>query len=66
LLGEAMLGIAYVYYWTWFVWPFALVFGLAHGISELIQTRSIWNKGLLVAAVALLVILTGVTAPHFQ
>ena len=66
LLGEVMKILAYVYYYTWFVWPFAFVFGFAHGINELIQTKKVYNKGLIVASIALLLILAGVVYPSFQ
>ena len=66
MLGEVMKILAYVYYYTWFVWPFAFVFGLVHGINELIQTKKVYNKGLIVASIALLLILAGVVYPNFQ
>ncbi len=56
---------AYVYYFTWFIWPVAFVFGLARGIKELIQTKKEYNKGLIVASLALFLILAGVVYPSF-
>lgn len=66
MLGEIMKVAAFIYYWTWFVWPFAFVFGFAHGINKLIQNKKIYNKGLIVASIALLFILAGVVYPSFQ
>ena len=52
--------LSYVYYGTWFVWPFVFVFGLAHGIRRVIETKKECNKALIVASVALMMILAGV------
>lgn len=65
MLGEMMI-FAYIYYYTWFVWPVAFVFGFPHGISELIQTKKVYNKGLIIASIALLLILAGIVYPSFQ
>ena len=54
---------AYVYYFIWFVCPFAFVFGLAYGIKDLIQNNKVYSKGLLVASIALLLILAGIVYP---
>jgi len=66
MFGEIMKILAYGYYFTWFVWPFAFVFGLAHGIKELIQTKKTYNHWLLIASIALLLILAGAIYPSFQ
>ena len=65
MLGEVMKVLAYLYYFTWFVWPFVLIFGLAHGIKELLHNENLYNKGLIAAAIALLIILAGVVYPNF-
>jgi len=66
LFGEVLMILAYAYYLTWFVWPFVFVFGLAHGIKELIQTKKDYSKGLMIASVALLFILAGLLYPSFS
>lgn len=66
MLGEIMKILAYGYYFTWFVWPFVFVFGLALGIKELIQTKKTYNHRLLFASIALLLILAAVIYPSFQ
>lgn len=66
MLGEVMKILAYIYYFIWFVCPFAFVFGMAYGIKELIQNAKIYNKGLVVASIALLLILAGIVYPSFQ
>lgn len=66
LLGEVMKILAYIYYFIWFVCPFAFVFGMAYGIKELIKNGKVYNKGLVVASIALLLILAGIVYPSFQ
>ena len=66
MLGEVMKILAYIYYFIWFVCPFAFVFGMAYGIKELIQNGKVYNKGLVVASMALLLILAGIVYPSFQ
>jgi len=66
MLDEVMKFLAYGYYFTWFVWPFAFVFGLAYGIKDLIQTKKTFNSWLLIASIALLLILAGAIYPNFQ
>ena len=66
LLGEVMKTFAYVYYFMWFICPFAFVFGLAYGVKELMQNNKVYNKGLIIASIALLLILAGVVYPSFQ
>ena len=62
LLGLVrILGIAY--YWTWFFWPFVLIFAFAFGITDIIRDRSGGVKNLLLAAAALIMILCGLMAP---
>lgn len=65
MLVEAMKILAYVYYFIWFICPFAFVFGLAYGIKELIQNNRVYNEGLIIASIALLLILAGVVYPIF-
>lgn len=65
MLGEVMKVLAYIYYFTWFVWPFVLVFGLAHGMKELLQNQKANSIGLIAASLALLLILAGVVYPNF-
>ena len=52
--------IAYIFYWTWFIWPIAFVYGFAYGIKETIETKNIDSKGFVVATISLLMILAGV------
>ena len=65
ILIELLKGIGLFYYWTWFIWPFVLIFSLAFGIKELIKNENSSSKPLLLAALALLVILSGLTASNF-
>ena len=54
-----------IYYWTWFIWPFLFVFGLAHGIAELIkEDKGSGNLGL--AGFSLLMILASLQWPLMQ
>jgi hypothetical protein len=60
-----MNGIALLYYWTWFVWPFVFVFSLLHAISSLNEPN--WSMGSSVTtAVSLMIILAGVIAPSLN
>lgn len=65
MLGEVMKVLAYLYYCTWFIWPFVFIFGLAYGIKELLQNQKAYNIGLIAASIALLLILAGVVYPNF-
>ncbi len=51
-------GILTFYLWTWFIWPFVFVFGLAFGIADLVKDEHSGAKGLIWAGIALL-IMTG-------
>ena len=51
----------FVYNMTWFLCPFAFVFGLANGIREMIENKQTWNKWLTLASVALLLITASLT-----
>ena len=51
--------LAYIDYWTWFLWPFVFVFCLAYGIKETIQEENTNKVYLILAAAALLLILAG-------
>jgi len=64
---ELMRGIAIFYYWTWFIWPFVLVFSLVYGISSMIkdENQNTWFKCCLAASISLLVILAGIS-PDFN
>ena len=55
--------MANFYYFTWFIWPIVFVFGLAHGIKALIETKKMCNVGLMIATIALLFILAGLMYP---
>lgn len=63
MLTGLMEGIAILYYWTWFIWPFVLIFSLVNAISSLVKDDAASMKPVLVASVSLLIILAGVTAP---
>lgn len=55
--------LAYIYYWTWFLWPFVFVFCLAYGIKETIQGENTNKIYLILTAVALMLILAGFLWP---
>lgn len=63
MLIEFMKSIGVFYYWTWFVWPFVLVFSLVHGIVTLIKDEKASLRSLFVAGAALLIILAGMVSP---
>lgn len=58
--------ITFFYYWTWFVWPFVFVFGLAFGIANIIKGGNYWG-GLIWSGLALLITIQGLfMAPLFS
>ena len=50
--------LAWFYNCFWYVCPFVLVFGLAHGIRQTVQTGKLLNPGLIAASVSLLLMLS--------
>ncbi len=62
---EVMKGIGIFYYWTWFVWPFVFIFSFALGLSSIMKDEEASGKSIMVSAISLLIILAGITAPHF-
>lgn len=58
--------IAIFYYWTWFVWPFVLIFGFAFGLADIIKDEKDSGKGLIWAGIALLIILSAFLAPQLK
>ena len=65
MLINVMKWIGILYYWTWFVWPFVFVFSLGLGIADQVKNEKPSHKGLILAAVSLLIILAGLTTPAF-
>lgn len=57
--------LAMIYYYTWFIWPFVFVFGLAMGIYLAIKEELSSVKWLVAASIALLLILGGLMYPDF-
>lgn len=58
--------LAYIYYWTWFLWPFLFVFSFAFGIREVVVDENAKGGNLVLAALALIVILAGLLWPMMQ
>jgi hypothetical protein len=63
---EVMRYIGIFYYWTWFIWPFAFVFSLVKGLALKVNKEESANQPILAAAISLLIILAGITAPNFK
>jgi hypothetical protein len=63
---EVMRYIGIFYYWTWFIWPFVFVFSLVKGLALKVNKEESANKPILAAAISLLIILAGITAPNFK
>ena len=63
MLIGLMKDLAFVYEWTWFIWPLVLLAALAEGTLIIVREQRISKPHLLVAALALTLILCGVTAP---
>jgi hypothetical protein len=60
-----MQGIANLYYWTWFVWPFIFVFSLLYAISSLNDEKGL-VASTFVAAISLLIILAERSRQNFS
>lgn len=60
---EFIEGLATLYIWTWYLWPFVFVSSFAKGLSILIKNgeSSTYNKSLIIAGFSLLVIIAGIT-----
>ena len=70
MLIQVMNVMATIYYWTWFIWPFTFVFGLAKGIKRLMQPNLVepsdaFNGDLIKASISLLFIIAGIVSPNF-
>lgn len=63
MLFGAMEVLALVYYWTWFLWPFVLVFGLGALITGWIKAGKPSYFWVFMTGVSLLLILAGIVAP---
>lgn len=66
MLISVMQGIGIFYYWTWFIWAFVFVFSLVYAISSSVKDNKASTKPAIVASISLLIILAGITAPHFN
>lgn len=66
LLFGLMKILAYIYYWTWFLWPFVFIFSFAVGIKEVVKDEEKQGGNLALAAVALLIMLAGLLYPGVQ
>lgn len=60
MLFGVMEVLAIVYYWTWYIWPFAFAISFA----ALIKTEENSPGLLLLAGFSLLIILAGLTYPN--
>ena len=61
MLMELIQGIGIFYYYTWFIWPFLFLFPLVNGIADKIKGEDTANKNITISAIALLVILAGIS-----
>ena len=52
-----MKAIQFVYAWTWFVWPFVLIFSLCVAIEKIVKDKGFPLAQVIVASVALLFII---------
>lgn len=66
MLIGLLRGIGILYYWTWFIYPFAFVFSLAYGIANIITGKESPNGYLMIASISLLIILSAITGSNFM
>ncbi|ARD47372.1 hypothetical protein SporoP37_03975 [Sporosarcina sp. P37] len=52
-----------LYLWTWFVWPFIFVISIIYAIKALVKEEPVFMKPAIIASVALLIILAGISSP---
>ncbi|MBR5792118.1 MAG: hypothetical protein IKY34_03295 [Ruminiclostridium sp.] len=62
-MGEILEICALIYYATWFLWPFVLVFGLGALITGWIKVGKPSVFWVFMTGLSLLLILAGITAP---
>lgn len=65
MLMDVMKVIGVFYYWTWPIWPFVFVFSFAFGVADIIKDKNSSKINIIIAAISLLIILSGVTSPAF-
>lgn len=63
MLFGVMKILALTYYWTWFLWPFVLVFSLGSMVTNWIKKESPPFYWFFLSGLSLLLILAGITAP---
>ena len=66
MLIELMKIIGICYYWTWFIWPFVLVFSFGNGLAKIIKNENESRKEFVWAAISILIILAGINYPTFS
>lgn len=62
MLLKIMSYLAYIYAFSWFIWPFVFVYSFASGIAGKISGNKESDKALLWAGVALLFITSAIIA----
>lgn len=62
MLIEVLNGIAILFYWTWFVWPFVFVFSLVYSIASFIKDQRATTKPIFIAGFALLIMISPMAA----
>ncbi|MCZ2260925.1 hypothetical protein [Sporosarcina sp. G11-34] len=65
MLHSLMQESGFLYYETWFIWPFVFVISLVLAISSLVKDDKISIKHTIIASISLLIILSGVNAPIY-
>ena len=60
MLMELIYGIGMLYYWTWIIWPFVLMFSFVNAITSKIKGEKESGKYTVIAAISLLIILAGI------
>lgn len=61
------LGI--IFYNTWFIWPFVLIFSLTYGLVSIIKSEERSIKGIVsivISGISILIILSGFFGPYMS
>lgn len=64
LLG-VLNGLATLFYWTWFLWPFVFVFSLVYGIASFVKDEKASTMPIFIAGLSLLIMLSAIVAPGY-
>ncbi|MBQ2837448.1 MAG: hypothetical protein IJE67_04885 [Peptococcaceae bacterium] len=66
MLLKVMLILSHIYLWTWFIWPFVLLYSLAYGIKGIVQNNEVDYRFWILASISLMIILSAIVVPAWD